>query len=48
MEFGPFPFFGGETGKPMPPLGEKVARHTKGDATGEKKQRPNMREVNKG
>ena len=45
---GPFLFFGGQPGKPMPPLGEKVARHTKGDATGEKKQRPNMREVNKG
>ena len=45
---GPFLFFGGEPGKPMPPLGEKVARHPKGDAAGEKKQRPNMREVNKG
>ena len=45
---GPFLYFGGEPGKAMPSLGEKVARHTKGDATGEKKQRPNMREVNKG
>ena len=32
----------------MPPLGDKVACHTKGDATGEKKERPNMREINKG
>ena len=45
---GPFMYFGAEPGRPMPPLGEKVARHTKGDATGEKKQRPNMREVSKG
>ena len=45
---GPFLYLGGEPGKPMPPLGEKVARHTKGDATGEKKERPNIREVNKG
>ena len=45
---GPFLYFGAEPGRPMPPLGEKVARHTKGDATGEKKQRPNMREVSKG
>ena len=47
-ELGPFLYFGGEPGAPMPPLGEKVARHTKGDATGEKKERPNIREVNKG
>ena len=48
-ELGPFLYFGGEPGAPMPPLGAKVARHTKGDATGEKqKERPNIREVNKG
>ena len=45
---GPFLYFGGEPGEPMPSLGDKVARHTKGDATGEKKERPNMRELNKG
>ena len=45
---GPFLYLGGEPGKPMPPLGEKVARHTKGDATGEKRERPNIREINKG
>lgn len=44
---GPFLYLGGEPGKPMPPLGEKLARHTKGDATGEKKERPKLREVNK-
>ena len=32
----------------MPPLGDMVARHTKADATGEKKERPNMRWVNNG
>lgn len=45
---GPFLYFGGKPGTPMPPLGDKVARHTKGDATGQKKERPNIREVNKG
>ena len=45
---GPFLYFGGDPGTPMPPLGDKVARHTKGDATGEKKERPNMREISKG
>ena len=45
---GPFLYFGGDPGTPMPPLGDKVARHTKGDATGEKKERPNIREINKG
>ena len=45
---GPFLYFGGDPGTPMPPLGDKVARHTKGDATGEKKERPNIREISKG
>ena len=44
----PFLYFGGKPGTPMPPLGNRVARHTKGDAKGEKKDRQNMRDVNKG
>lgn len=27
----------------MPPLGDRVARHTKGDRTGRKAERPNIR-----
>lgn len=45
---GPFYFFGGVPGDPIPELGDKVAKHEKGDASGEKKERPMMRTVNKG
>lgn len=38
-------WFGGAPGQPMPDLGDKVARHSKGDATGEKKLRPGIRVV---
>ncbi len=49
MELGPFLWFGGMPGKPIPSLdGYKVARHTKGDATGHKAERPNLRVVPKG
>lgn len=48
MELGPFFWFGGEPGAPLPPLGDRVGKHTKGDRTGRKAARPNMRVVNKG
>ena len=49
LELGPFYFFGGEPGKPMPLIHEsKIARHTKGDQDGYKAERPNIRELNKG
>ena len=41
-------FFGAEAGKPLPPLLDyKIARHTKGDSTGKKNERPNIRVVPK-
>lgn len=46
MALGPFLFFGGKPGKPLPSLdGFKVAKHTKGDAEGVKKDRPNIRVI---
>jgi hypothetical protein len=44
---GPFYWFGGEPGQPLPCLGDRVARHSKGDATGVKKLRPAMRLLRK-
>ena len=42
-------FFGGAPGKPLPSLAKfKVAKHTKGDASGRKKERPGIRVVPKG
>ena len=46
---GPFLFFGGPPGEPLPDLSTlKVARHTKGDADGYKAERPDIRTINKG
>lgn len=43
---GPFLFFGGEPGAPLPPLVNfRIAKHTKGNAEGVKKERPNLRVV---
>lgn len=48
MDLGPFLFFGGEPGLPLPPLDAfKIAKHTKGDKDGVKKERPNLRIVQK-
>lgn len=41
-------WFGAEAGRPMPDLGDKIARHSKGDALGRKNERPSLRVVNKG
>jgi hypothetical protein len=38
-------WFGGPPGEPLPPLGDKIAKHSKGNAKGEKLARPNLRVV---
>lgn len=49
LELGPFLFFGGSPGSPLPDLGGlKVAHHTKANASGLKAERPNIRVVPKG
>lgn len=49
LELGPFLFFGSEAGHPLPNIyGFKVAKHTKANAEGIKKDRPEIRVVNKG
>lgn len=49
LELGPFLFLGGAAGKPLPPLADlPVAKHSKGDATGKKAERPNIRVLAKG
>ncbi len=49
LELGPFLFFGGVAGEPLPSLGDlRVAKHTKGDATGKKAERPNIRVLSEG
>lgn len=49
MELGPFLWFGGRPGKPLPDITSfPIARHTKGNAKGEKTERRNIRVINKG
>ena len=49
LELGPFLFFGAKAGEPLPPLEDlATAKHTKGDATGNKAERPNIRVLPKG
>lgn len=49
LNLGPFLWFGGDPGCPLPPLTEfRTGRHTKADATGYKAERPNIRLVPKG
>ncbi len=49
LDLGPFYYFGSEPGEPLPKLdGLKVAKHTKGNASGLKMDRPNIRVLNKG
>ncbi|MBC2594802.1 hypothetical protein H5P28_11075 [Ruficoccus amylovorans] len=48
LELGPFLFFGGPAGCPLPTLqGMKIAKHTKGNKDGLKAERPEIREVPK-
>lgn len=49
LDLGPFLFFGGPPGLPLPSLADaKVAKHSKGNSYGAKTERPNIRELNKG
>ena len=49
LEPGPFLFFGDEPGRPLPALtGARVGKHTKGNKSGHKAERPNIRVINKG
>lgn len=49
LELGPFLFFGGKPGDPLPDISDyKLAKHTKGHADGFKAERPNIRIINKG
>lgn len=45
---GPFLWFGGLPGEPLSLSGFRTARHSKGDSTGKKKERPELCVVNKG
>ncbi len=49
LQLGPFLFFGGPAGRPLPSLDEmRVAKHSKANAEGFKAERPEIREVPKG
>ena len=49
LELGPFYWFGGEPGGQFPDISDlKVARHSKGDASGAKNERANIRVLPKG
>ena len=48
LELGPFRFFGGSAGQKLPSLDAMpVAKHTKGNAKGEKLERPQIRVIKK-
>jgi hypothetical protein len=43
LRLGPYLWFGASPGHSLPPLGDKVARHSKADSSGYKAERPNLR-----
>jgi hypothetical protein len=45
LELGPFLWFGDKPSMPLPDLGARVARHSKADSAGQKKERPNLRSI---
>jgi hypothetical protein len=46
LKLGPFYWFGSRPGEKLPDIsGFKIAKHTKGDATGRKADRPNIRKL---
>lgn len=48
LELGPYFFFGGIPGEALPDISTfKMAKHTKGNARGNKAERPNIRELKK-
>lgn len=48
LRLGPFLWFGGTPGQPLPPLGDRAVRHTRGDSAGTKKVRTGLRRLPKG
>ncbi len=49
LELGPFLWFGGKAGEALPPLGDRVGRHTRVSRTvGERRHREAIRELTKG
>lgn len=48
MDLGPFLWFGNRPSQPLPPLGDRVGKHTRGDNTRSKADRPNIRVLTKG
>lgn len=48
LRLGPFLWFGGEPGFPLPPLGDRAVRHTRGDSEGTKKVRAGLRRLPRG
>jgi hypothetical protein len=49
LELGPLLFFGGKPGQPLPALtGARIGKHTKGNKSGHKAERPHIRVINKG
>lgn len=48
LEVGPFLWFGGERGRPLPPIGDREVRHSRGNASGTKKVRGGLRRLPKG
>lgn len=45
LDLGPFRWLGGLPGEPLPDLGDRVAKHSKGNAAGVKTERPGHRVV---
>lgn len=45
LKLGPFLWLGASPGLPLPSLGNRIARHAKGDSTGTKAPRPHLRVV---
>lgn len=48
MDLGPFRWFGAAPGAPIPDMGDRTGRHTKGNQSGHKAERPNIRRLRKG
>ncbi len=48
LQLGPFLWFGAEPGQPLPPLGDRVVRHTRGNSVGAKGVRAGLRRLPKG
>ena len=48
MDLGPFLWFGDKPSQPLPPLGDRVGKHTRADSTLTKADRPNIRVLTKG